>query len=51
MCPPVSGPAEPSVVAWVVGWVMAGHVFHDNRHKQYCAKGEWVGKTAGGVPR
>lgn len=31
--------------------VLSGHVFHDSQYKQYLAKGDWVGKTAGGVPR
>jgi hypothetical protein len=31
--------------------MLSGHVFHDSQYKQYLAKGDWVGKTAGGVPR
>jgi hypothetical protein len=31
--------------------LLAGHIFHNDKFTQYCVKGEWVGKTAGGTFR
>ena len=35
----------------IITIIIPVHIFHNEKYKQYCAKGEWVGKQAGGTFR